>query len=104
MDAKARKALRTIQDCVASGRYIVLAHFVQRMDVRGLFWPDIQAVIDSAQVVRDDGPDRLRRVKWRVRGRTTDRLDLEIVCALDRDQRGNLTVFITAYWDRGNRR
>ena len=99
MDAKTRKALRTIRDCMASGRYRVLEHFVERMDVRGLFWPDIQAVIGSAQAVQDDGQDTFGRAKWRLRGRTTDRLDLEIVCAIDRDQRGNLTVFITAYWD-----
>ena len=99
MDAKARTALRTVQDCLASGRYRVLVHFLQRMDVRGLFWPDIQAVVDSAQVVQDDGPDEFGRPKWRLRGRTTDRLELEIVCALDRDERGELTVFITAYWD-----
>jgi hypothetical protein len=99
MDAKARKALQAIQDCVASGRYRVLEHFVQRMDLRGLFWPDIQAVIDSAQLVQSDGLDRVGRAKWRLRGRTTSRLAVEIVCAMDHDEHGNLTVLITAYWD-----
>lgn len=99
MDAAARKALRTIQGCVAAGRYRLLAHFVQRMDERGLFWPDVQAVLDSAQAVEDDGADDYGRDKWRVRGQTTDRLDLEVVCVLDRDETGKLAVFITAYWE-----
>jgi len=30
-------------------------------------------------------------------GRTTDRLDMEILCVLDHDEEGNLTVFVTAY-------
>lgn len=98
MNAREREALRAIQDCVLGGRYLVLGHFARRMDRRGLFWSDIQAVIDSALAVHNDGFDRFGRPKWRVRGVTTDRLDLEIVCALDRDERGNLTVFITAYW------
>ena len=55
-------------------------------------------VIDSARTVRDDGTDRFARAKWRLGGQTTDGLDLEIVCALDRDEQGNLVVFITAYW------
>ena len=81
-----------------AGQYRVLAHFVHGMDLRGLFWPDIQAVADSPRMVKDGGPDRFGRAKWRLSGRTTDGLDLEIVCVLDRDERGNLVVFITAYW------
>jgi hypothetical protein len=98
MNATARKALRVIQECVDSGRYRVLSHFVGQMDLRGLFWADVQAVIDSPQALRDDGQDRFGRPKWRVCGQTTDGMDGEIVCALDRDELGNLTVFITAYW------
>ena len=99
MDAKARRALGMIQDCLAAGRYRVLAHFVERMDDRGLFWADIQAVIDSAQKVGADGTDRAGRAKWRIRGRTTGRLAVEVVCVIDQDRHGHLTVFITAYWD-----
>jgi hypothetical protein len=99
MDARDKNALRTIQDCLATGRYRVLEHFLRRMDLRGLFWGDVQAAVDSAQDVQYGGLDRFGRPKWRVRGRTTDRLNLEIVCVLDRDDLGNVTVFITAYWD-----
>ena len=99
MNTRAKRVLRTIQDCVASGRYLALTHFVQRMDSRGLFWPDIQAVIDSPEAVEDNGLDKFGRAKWRLRGRTQDRLELGIICVMDRDQAGNLTVFITVYWD-----
>ncbi|MCH7884413.1 MAG: DUF4258 domain-containing protein [Planctomycetes bacterium] len=97
MDAKARKALGVIQECVAAKRYIVLPHFVQRMDRRGFFWADVLAVIDSPGDVRHDGRDRFDRPKWIVSGETIDGLGVELVCTIDRDDRGNLTVFITIY-------
>ena len=55
-------------------------------------------MIDSPVGVQNDGIDRFGRAKWRVSGRATDGLDLEVVCVLDRDELGNLVVFITAYW------
>jgi len=98
MEAQARNALRAIQDCLAADRYQVAVHFVRRMDMRGLFWPDVEAVIDSPASVHNDGSDRFGRAKWRVAGLATDGLELEVVCVLDRDELGNLAVFITAYW------
>lgn len=100
MNAGSRQVLQTIHDCIQAGRYRLLAHFVRRMDERGLFWPDILAVLDSATTVEDDKQDAYGRDKWKVCGRTTDQLELEIVCVLDRDDSGNLVVFITAYWER----
>lgn len=97
MDAKARKALDTIRDCVAAKRYLVLPHFVQRMDERAFFWPDVLAVLDRPGSVRDDGRDRYGRPKWIIAGNTPDGVALEMVCAIDADQRGRLTVFITIY-------
>ena len=99
MTGTGQEVLQTIRGCVQAGCYRLLVHFVQRMDERGLFWPDIEAVLDSAQTAEDDGQDRFGRDKWRVRGQTTDRLDLEIVCVLDHDESGKLIVFITAYWE-----
>ncbi len=97
MDAKARRALGVIQECVAAERYFVLPHFVQRMDRRGFFWADVLAVIDSPGGVRSDGRDRYDRPKWIVSGRAAEGLDVELVCVIDRDDRGNVTVFITIY-------
>ncbi len=97
MDAKARRALTVIRECVAEGCYLVLPHFTHRMEERGFFWPDVLAVIDSPSSVRDDGRDRYGRPKWIVAGKTADDLDIELVCAIDTDDRGRLTVFITLY-------
>lgn len=97
MDAKARKALRIIRRCVADGRYRVLPHFTERMDRRGLFWSDIVAVLDDPSDVRDGGPETLGRPKWIIAGTAADGLAIEFVCVLDTDERGRLTLFITAY-------
>lgn len=97
MDKTARKALRTIRACVEDGRYTVLTHFLERMDQRGLVWPDVQAVLDDPEAVQDGGQDRLGRPKWMIVGTAADGLELEIVCVLDQDERGELTVFITIY-------
>jgi hypothetical protein len=97
MDAEARNALSVIRKCVAAGRYTVLLHFVQRLDERGLFWPDVRAVLDDPSGVRYDGHDRYDRPKWIVAGDAADDLPIEIVCVLDEDERGNVTVFITIY-------
>jgi hypothetical protein len=98
MSRKARKALADIRKCVATGRWRVLVHFTRRMDERGLFWPDILAVLASPAAVVDEGADEFGRPKWKVAGRTTDGLKLEIVCVLDTDAAGCVTVFITVYW------
>ncbi len=97
MDAEARKALRTIRRCVAAGRYRLLPHFTERMDKRGLFWPDVLAVLDEPADVRDGGADRFDRPKWIVGGKTSDGLTVEIVCVLDVDENGDIALFITAY-------
>ncbi len=36
----------------------------KRMDARGMFWADVEAVLDNPQEVRDDGLDRWDRPKW----------------------------------------
>ena len=97
MDAGCRRALNTIRRCVDEGRYVVLHHFVQRMDQRGLFWPDVLAVIDDPADVKGKGPDRYGRPKWILTGTASDGLEIELVCVLDRDEHGDLTVFITSY-------
>jgi len=97
MDAKACRALRTIRRCVEAGRYRLVLHFMQRMDERGLFWPDVAAVLDKPTDVRDGGPEHWGRPKWIVTGRSAAGDELELVCVLDKDDRGKLVVFITLY-------
>jgi hypothetical protein len=97
VDRRSKRALSTIRGCVEAGRFRVLEHFTHRMDQRGLVWPDVLAVLDSPDSVRDGGLDRFDLPKWIIGGTAADGLALEIVCALDEDERGRLTVFITVY-------
>lgn len=76
-----------------------MRHFAQRMDERGLFWTDVQAVIDHPRSVRDAGLDDYGRPKWLVAGKATDRLSLEIVVVIDQDEDGNLVLLITIYFE-----
>jgi hypothetical protein len=98
MDGTARRALREIQKCVSAGRVTVLSHFVERMDLRGLFWMDVIDIIESPEDVRDGGPERFGRPKWIIVGTAMDGLKIEIVCVIDKDESRNSTVFVTIYW------
>jgi hypothetical protein len=51
---------------------------------------------DRPADVRSGARDRFSRPKWIIAGEAADGLTLEMVCALDVDQRGEQTVFITA--------
>lgn len=67
------------------------------MTERGLIWPDILAVLDTPTSVRRQDDDDFGREKWLVRGKAADGLDIEMVCALDVNHAGDLTVFITLF-------
>ncbi|MEW6250589.1 MAG: DUF4258 domain-containing protein [Planctomycetota bacterium] len=97
MDARARQALRIIRRCMAQRRFGVLPHFRKRMARRGLFWTDVQAVLDDPSDVRSGGRDRFFRPKWLVAGVAADGEDIVLVCVLDVDEHGDLTVYITIY-------
>lgn len=97
MDRRASRALLTIRACVSAGRYRVLRHFVERMDRRGLVWADVLAVLDEPGAVRDGGRDRFDRPKWLVSGTAADGEPIEFVAAMDVDECGRVTVFITLY-------
>jgi hypothetical protein len=97
MKPNARKALDVIRRCVAAGRFSVLPHFTERMDQRALFWSDVLTILDAPINVRDGGAETLGRPKWIVSGKASDGLALAMVCVLDTDERGNVTVFVTAY-------
>jgi hypothetical protein len=94
---ESKKALSIIRRCIATERFEVSWHFTRRMDQRGLVWPDVLAVIHKPSNVHPDGFDRFNRPKWVVEGTAADGLPIGIVCALDVDDRGDVTVFITIY-------
>jgi hypothetical protein len=67
------------------------------MQQRGLFWPDVQAVIDSPEDVRSQARDVFGRPKWAIRGQSARDAEIEIVCAIETD--GSGAEFITLYWE-----
>jgi len=67
------------------------------MAQRGLFWPDVRAVIDDPQDVRSQGTDDYGRPKWIFRGMTALGDGIEIVCAVEIDPAE--TEFIALYWE-----
>lgn len=97
MDAAAQEALDTIRWCVNRNRVATLPHFLERMEQRGMVWPDVLAVLDAPGEIRKGGPERFDRPKWIVTGRAADGLPVEIVCVLDRLRDGGWVLFVTIY-------
>lgn len=62
-----------------------------------MFWSDVLAVFDQPREVRYNGLDRFDRPKWIVAGTAIDHLPIEIVCAIDRDERRDVAILITIY-------
>jgi hypothetical protein len=67
------------------------------MQQRGLFWRDVQTVVDNPNQIHAAGIDRYNRPKWIVRGKASDRGEIEIVCVIELDE--TETEFITIYWE-----
>ena len=92
---EARKTFAFIRACIANDRYALALHFQQRMEQRGLFWPDVLAAIDAPQGMHSPGLDAYGRPKWIIRGMAATGDGIEIVCAIEIDE----TEFITLYWE-----
>jgi len=99
MTAETRRALLTIRRCVNADRFHLLPHFLQRMDERGMTWPDVLALIDAPAGIEADGCDDWARPRWIVTGEASDGLTIGLVCVIGRNDAGELTVFITLFWE-----
>ena len=99
MNTDARKALSTIRRCIAADRVRLSEHFAKRMDDRGLFWGDVLAALENPVSAVADGFDGASRARWIVRGPCADGTMIGLVCAIGRDDRGELTVFVTLFWE-----
>lgn len=96
MKPYARHALNTIRRCVAEDRVRVSWHFVQRLDQRGMVWPDVLTALERPDGVRDDGQDRHGRPRWIVAGSAADGQPIELVCVIDKAM--DDTLLVTIYW------
>lgn len=74
-------------------------HFRVRLTERGVLWADVQVLFDDPFDARADGHDDEGRARWIVRGRAADGVGIGVVCAIGRDASGDLTVFVTAFWE-----
>jgi hypothetical protein len=93
---EARRAIAVIRECIQTDRFVLTIHFSQRMQQRGLFWPDVQAVIDKPENVLSQEMDQYNRPKWIISGKTASTGKIEIICAIEIDE--TETEFITLYW------
>ncbi|MCL4209889.1 MAG: DUF4258 domain-containing protein [Phycisphaeraceae bacterium] len=100
MNTNATRAHSTIRRCIEAERFRLSEHFAKRMDDRGLFWADVLAAIDAPTRFEPDGFDAASRARWIVEGPCADGAPIGIVCAIGRDDAGELTVFVTLYWER----
>jgi len=94
-----KQALAIIQRCVREDRYTLHDHFVQRMDERGLFLPDVLAIVNQPSRVLMDGHDVFGRPRCLLSGRLTDGTDAQLLAVVEESESGHFTVFITVYWD-----
>jgi len=96
---RGRNALTIIQRCVDEGAYALHEHFVQRMDERGLFLPDVLAIVDHPARVRMQGTDEFGRPRCLLAGHLTDGTAAELLAVIEAEPAGHFTVFITVYWN-----
>ena len=94
------EAIGTIRECVEADRVIIKDHCAQRLAERGLFWGDLLCLLDSPTRVRKDGEDEFGRERWFVRGRLGEDYAAEVLCVIDIDMDGPMTVFVTVYWEK----
>jgi hypothetical protein len=99
MDKVARRALTTVHRCVAADRVRLLPHFIHRMDMRGIVWADVLAMLDNPSDILADDADDWGRSRWIITGGAADGGVLGVVCVLGHDAAGALTVFVTAFWE-----
>ena len=97
MTTDARRAIIVVRECIDADRYALTIHFSKRMEERGLFWPDVQAVIDEPKDVALLGIDQYGRSKLTIRGAAAFGGDIQIVCAIEIDETN--AEFITLYWE-----
>lgn len=93
----ASKAIATIRDCIDDDRIEVKDHFLQRMSQRGMFWPEVTAIIFGEPSLRTDGEDDFGRERWFLAADAPDGLPIELLCVID--DTGPTSVLITIYWE-----
>jgi len=99
VNTAAKHALQTIQRCIDADRVAMTRHFRVRLVERGLLWVDVIGALHEPVSVKGDGFDDAGRSRWIVQGPAATGQRVGVVCAIGRDNTGDLAVFITAFWE-----
>jgi hypothetical protein len=99
MDSVARQALVTIRRCIRTDHVRLTIHFRTRLAERAVLWADLHTLFDAPFSAEPDAWDDEGRSRWIVRGEAADGSELGVVCAIGRDADGEITVFVTAFWE-----
>jgi len=86
--------LSLIRERIHGGRYVVTLHAEEEMDDDGLNVYDLEYIVLTGQIVRRQRDLETGRWKYRVRGRTVDDAEAEVVVQVG--PTGTI-VFITVY-------
>jgi hypothetical protein len=97
LKVKASKAIAVICDCIDNDRAEIKDHFLLRMSQRGMFWPDVMAIILDEPSLRTGGDDEFGPERWFMAADAPDGLPIELLCAIDDAE--PLSVLITIYWE-----
>jgi len=92
------RILKRMRDRIRSRRYVMTLHAEEEMDADGLTIYDVERGILSGKIVRRQRDEGTREWKYRIRGRTIDGIEVEVIAKLG--PTGKLVV-LTVYLPQG---
>jgi hypothetical protein len=92
------RILKRMRERIRSRRYVMTLHAEEEMDADGLTIYDVERGILSGRIVRRQRDEGTREWKYRIRGRTIDGIEVEVIAKLG--PTGKLVV-LTVYLLQG---
>lgn len=92
------RILKRMRDRIQSRRYVMPLHAEEEMDADGLTIYDVERGILSGKILRRQRDEGTREWKYRIRGRTIDAIEVEVIAKLG--PTGKL-VILTVYLPQG---
>jgi len=92
------RILKRMRERIRSRRYVMTLHAEEEMDADGLTIYDVERGILSGKIVRRQRDEGTREWKYRIRGRTIDGIEVEVIAKLG--PTGKLVV-LTVYLPQG---
>ena len=92
------RILKRMRERIRSRRYVMTLHAEEEMDADGLTIYDVERGILSGKILRRQRDEATREWKYRIRGRTVDGIEVELIAELS--PTGKLVV-LTVYLPQG---